>query len=174
MFSLFTSDFDLGLASRKKFEKKKKKRIWRTEFKFWTRLFAFSHSANCLEKQIFSESMFDLVGFLWHINHWRLCNAKSLYIYIKFIWFGLVGFYGISTIGGYLIPNLLYTYIFNIYSLVWFAFYGISTIGGYLIPNLLYTYIFDIYNLVWFGFYGISTIGGYLIPNLLYTYIFNI
>ena len=27
------------------------------------------------------------------------------------IWFGLVVFYGISTIVGYLMPNLLYTYI---------------------------------------------------------------
>ena len=52
---------------------------------------------------------------LWHINYWRLSNAKSaLYIYIKYIGFGLVGFYGISTIGGYLMPNPLYTYILNI------------------------------------------------------------
>ena len=40
---------------------------------------------------------------LWNINHCRLFNAKSsLYIYIKYIWFGLVGFYGISTFVGYL------------------------------------------------------------------------
>ena len=57
---------------------------------------------------------------LWHINHCRLFNAKSsLYIYIKYIGFGLVGFYGISTIVGYLMPNPLYTYILNIYDLVW-------------------------------------------------------
>ena len=55
---------------------------------------------------------------LWHINHCRLFNAKSsLYIYIKYIWFGLVGFYGISTIVGYLMPNPFYTYILNIYDL---------------------------------------------------------
>ena len=48
---------------------------------------------------------------LWHINHCRLFNAKSsLYIYIKYIGFGLVGFYGISTIVGYLMPIPLYTY----------------------------------------------------------------
>ena len=35
------------------------------------------------------------------------------------MWFGLVGFYGISTIVGYLMPNPLYTYILNIYDLVW-------------------------------------------------------
>ena len=34
-------------------------------------------------------------------------------------WFGL--FYGISTLKGYLIPNPLYTYILNIYDLVWFV-----------------------------------------------------
>ena len=37
-------------------------------------------------------------------------------------WFGLVGFYGISTIVGYLIPNPLYTYILNVYGLVLLAF----------------------------------------------------
>ena len=49
---------------------------------------------------------------LWHINHCRLFNAKSsLYIYIKYIWFGLVGFYSISTIVGYSMPHPLYIYI---------------------------------------------------------------
>ena len=32
---------------------------------------------------------------------------------ILFIWFGLVGFYGISTIVGYLMPNPLYTCVSN-------------------------------------------------------------
>ena len=73
-----------------------------------------------------------------------------IYIYIKYIWFGLVGFYGISTIIGYLMPNPLYTYILNTFGLVWF--YGISTIVGYLIPNPLYTYILNIYDLVLLGF----------------------
>ena len=70
-------------------------------------------------------NIYGLVWFglvLWHINHCRLFNAKSsLYIYIKYIWFGLVGFYGISTIVGYLMPNPIYTYISNIYGLVWFG-----------------------------------------------------
>ena len=39
---------------------------------------------------------------------------NPLYTYIKYIAFGLVGFYGISTIVGYLMPNPLYTYILNI------------------------------------------------------------
>ena len=67
---------------------------------------------------------------------------------------GLAWFYGISIIVGYLMPNTLYTYILNIYDLVWFGlvwFYGISTIICYSRPNPLYTYILDIYDLVWFG-----------------------
>ena len=60
---------------------------------------------------------------LWHINHCRLFNAKSsLYKYIKYIGFDLVGFYGISTIVGYLMPNPLYTNILNIYDLVGLGF----------------------------------------------------
>ena len=61
---------------------------------------------------------------LWHINHYRLFNVKSfLYIYIKYIGFGLVGFYGILTIVGYLMPNPVYIYIYiYIYDLVWFDF----------------------------------------------------
>ena len=35
-------------------------------------------------------------------------------------WF--IGFYGISTIVGYLMLNPLYTYILNIYDLVWLGF----------------------------------------------------
>ena len=63
---------------------------------------------------------------------------------------GLIWFYGISSIVGYLVPNPLYRYIFNIYDLVWF--YGISSIVGYLMSNPLYRYIFNIYDLVGFGF----------------------
>ena len=36
--------------------------------------------------------------------------------------FGLIWFHGTSTIAGYLIPNPLYTYILNIYDLVWLGF----------------------------------------------------
>ena len=73
---------------------------------------------NIKQKQIFG-----LFGFLWHINHCMLFNTKSsLYIYIKYIWYVLVGFYSTSTIVGYLKPNPLYTYILNIYDLVWLGF----------------------------------------------------
>ena len=70
--------------------------------------------------------VYGLVWFglvLWHINHCWLFNAKSsLYIYIKYLWFGWVWFYGISTMVGYLMANPLYTYILNIYDLVGFGF----------------------------------------------------
>ena len=52
---------------------------------------------------------------LWHINHCWLFNAKSCFcLYIKYIRFGLVGFYRMSAIVDYLMPNLFFTYIFNI------------------------------------------------------------
>ena len=67
-----------------------------------------------------------MIWFGWvlcHINHCWLFNAKSyFYIYIRYIIFGLVGFYGISTILGYLMPNPVFTNILNIYDLVWLGF----------------------------------------------------
>ena len=125
-------------------------------------------------------NIYDLVWYgmiLWHINHCRLSNAKSsLYIYIKYIWFGLVWFYGISTIVGYLMPNLLYIYIYiyiYIYDLVWYSLWHINHCRLSNAKSSLYIYI----KYIWFGlvwFYGISTIVGYLMPNPLYTYILNI
>ena len=52
-----------------------------------------------------------LLGFM--AGYWK--PNPFLYIHIKYIWFGLFGFYGISTIVGYLMPNPLYTYISIIY-----------------------------------------------------------
>ena len=64
------------------------------------------------------------------------------------------GFYGISTLLGYLMPNPLHTSTLNIKDL--FGFYGISTILCYLIiylmQNLHRTDISNIYDLVWLGF----------------------
>ena len=71
-------------------------------------------------------NIYDLVGLAGWLVGWfefygistfcRLFIAKilSIHIYIKYIRFSLVGFYGISTIVGYLMPNPLYTYILNI------------------------------------------------------------
>ena len=120
-------------------------------------------------------NIYDLVWLgLRHINECRLFNAKSsLYIYTKYIWFGLVGFYGISILVGYIMPNPLYTHILNIYDLVWLVLWHINHCGLFNAKYSLYIHI----NYIWFrltGFYGISTIVGNLIPNLLYTYILNI
>ena len=49
-------------------------------------------------------------------------------------------------------PNPLYTYILNIYGFGWVGFYGISTIVGYLMPNPFYTYILNIYDIVGLAF----------------------
>ena len=109
-------------------------------------------------------------GFMAH-NHCRLFKAKSfIYVYIEYIWFGLVWFYGISAIKNYLMPDHLYTYI----SYIWFVslgFYSIPTIVGYLMPNPLYIYLYIYLGLV--GFYGISTTVGYSMPNHLHTYTTN-
>ena len=115
----------------------------------------------------------------------------------------MVGFYGISTIAGYLILNHFYTYRLNIKDLVWSGFSGISTFEGYLMPNHFYLYTLNIKNFVWWvlwhinhcrlfnaksslyiyiryigfvwlRFYGISTIVGYLMPNPHYKYILDI
>ena len=103
---------------------------------------------------------------LWYINNCRLFNVKSpLYIYINYIWFCLVGFYGISHYCRlFNAKSSLYIYI----KYIWFClvgFYGISTIVDYLMSNpLLYIYI----NYIWFflvGFYDISTIVDYLMSN---------
>ena len=49
---------------------------------------------------------FDLA--FWLINYCRLFNARSsLYIYFKYIWFGFVLFYGLSTIVGYIMVKRL-------------------------------------------------------------------
>ena len=53
----------------------------------------------------------------------------------------------------------------NIYDLVWVGFYGISTIVGYLMPNPLYTYILNIYDLVRLDYMAYQTIVGCLMLN---------
>ena len=63
---------------------------------------------------------------------------------MKYIGFGLVGFYGISTIMGYLM------YISDIYDLV--GFYSIPTIVDYFMSNPLYSYVYIKY--IRFGLAG--------------------
>ena len=60
--------------------------------------------------------------------------SNPFYVYIKYIGFGLIGFYGTSTIVGYLMPNPFYDYIKYIgFGLV--GFYGISTFIGSISIN---------------------------------------
>ena len=79
---------------------------------------------------------------------------NPLYTYIGF---GLVGFYAISTIVSYLMPNPLYTDIKYIgFGLV--GFYAISTIVGYLMPNPFYKYIYIFFHMVkWFRLFLSNT-----------------
>ena len=67
------------------------------------------------------------------------------------IWFGLVWFYGISTIVGYLMPNSFSTYILNIYDLVWFGLvlWHINHCRVFNAKFFFYIYI-KIY-MIWFG-----------------------
>ena len=73
-----------------------------------------------------------MIWFGWvllHIKHCWVFNAKSLlYVYIRYILFGLAGLYGISTIIGYLMPNPFHTYITDIYDLVWLGFMAYQTL----------------------------------------------
>ena len=64
---------------------------------------------------------------------------------MKYTGFGSVGFYGISTLVGYLMLHSVYTYILDIYDLIWFYF--ISNNVGYLMPNPVYTYVLNISDL---------------------------
>ena len=74
-------------------------------------------------KRDFQDVIIIIIIIIIIILNKQLFNVKSsLYIYIKYIWFELVGFYGISTFVGYLMPNPLYTYILNIYDFVWLGF----------------------------------------------------
>ena len=73
-----------------------------------------------MSNPIYTYIIKNMIWFSWLINPCRLFHVKSyLYIYIKYIWFGLVG---LSTLVGYLMPNPIYTYILNIYDLVWLAY----------------------------------------------------
>ena len=81
-----------------------------------------------------------------------LFNAKYyLYIYIKYIGFGLVWFYGTSTtVGLFNAKYYLYIYIKYVgfglvwFGLVWCGFMAHQLLLLYLMPNTIYTYILNI------------------------------
>ena len=109
--------------------------------------------------------------FLWHIDLCPLFKAKSyFYINIRYIWFGLVGLYGISIVAGYLMPNSLSLSIY-IY-IIWFVLvlWHCNHCWSFNAKSFLLIYI----QYIWFclvGFYGILTIVGYLMPSCFTIYI---
>ena len=95
----------------------------------------------------YTNNLYVVVWFglvVWHINHCGLFNVKSsFYIYIKYLLFGLVGFYAISTIVGYSMLHPLYSYILNIYGLVWLGWvlWHIDHCRLFTAKSSLYIYI---------------------------------
>ena len=85
---------------------------------------------------------------LWHINNCWSFNARFfLCVYIKYIWFDMVWFYGISTIVGHLMPDTFYAYILNIYDLIWFGLvlWHINNCWSFNPKSFFFTYILDIW-----------------------------
>ena len=67
-------------------------------------------------------------------------------IYQIYTGFELLGIYGISAIGGYLLPNPIYSYMSNIYG-IWFG-YDLWHINYYGLFNTKFCfYKLNIYNL---------------------------
>ena len=64
--------------------------------------------------------------------------------------FFLVGFYGISTIVRYLMPNPLYTYILNIHDFFGWVLWYINHCGLFNAKSSLYIYIK--HDFFWLGF----------------------
>ena len=65
-------------------------------------------------------------------------------LYIKDILFCLVGFYCISTIVCYSMPNPLYAYILNVYDLIWLGLWHIINCWLFNAKSSVYIYIKDI------------------------------
>ena len=110
---------------------------------------------------------------LWHINHWRLFDAKfSLYGCIKYMWFGLIELYGISTIVGYLMPHSL----FHMYQIYMICF-------GCVLWHINHWKIFDAkfslcicIKYIWFGLvelHGISTLVGWALWHINHCRLFD-
>ena len=87
------------------------------------------------------------------------------------IWLGFIGFYGISTILGYLMPNPLYTYIYIKYIRLGWVLWHINY--SRLFNDI---YILNIYDLAWFHWvlWHINHSGLFNAKSSLYIYILNI
>ena len=123
------------------------------------------------------------VWFSWilrQINHCRLFNAKSsLFIYIKYIWFGCI--YIKCIWFGLVLWHINHCRLLNAKSslfiyikYIWFGWvlWHINHCRLFNSKSPFYIYI----KYIWFGlvwFYGMSIIVGYLMLNPLYSYISN-
>ena len=99
------------------------------------------------KRTLYSLDRLDQLYWFGLVEFYGISTKSCFYIYIKYICFGRVGDYGISTILIYYARSSLYIYI----EYIWFGrvgFYGISTIVGYLMPNPLYGYIHIKYRVV--------------------------
>ena len=117
----------------------------------WTYMiwFGWSFMAHQLLKVILCQILFIHINWiymiwfawvLWHINHCALFNAKSSSpIYIEYIGFGWVGFYGTSTIVGYFAPNL-FSYIY-----IRYTGFGLIAKSYIYIYIYIHTYIYIMY-----------------------------
>ena len=106
------------------------------------------------------------------------CQILFLYIYqIYMIWFGLIGFYGISTVIGYLMPNPVFIYISNLYDLVWFdrVLWHINRYWLFNAKSCFYIYIKSIwFGLVWSGLWHINRYWLFDAKSCFYIYIKSI
>ena len=88
-----------------------------------------------------------------------LMPTLFLYLYNKYIGFGLLGFYSLSTIGAYSMPNPLYLYIY-IYIYIYIIY--------------IYIYIYVCVCVIWFGWilWHISSCRLFHNKSSLYIYIY--
>ena len=106
---------------------------------------------------------------LWGFNHCRLFNVKSfLYRHIAYIGFGLVGFYGVSIIKGYLVSNPFYSNILHIQDLVWLGYQPLLVIQW----EILFIHTYYIYR-IWFHcvLWDINHCKSFKVKSFLYIYI---
>ena len=96
-----------------------------------------------------------------------LCQILFIHIY----WFGLIWFYGLSTILDHLMPNPFYRYISNIYGLVWFGFmeYQPLEVISY---QILFIHMHKIYK-IWFRLVSCHLNNCRLFDAKSYLYILN-
>ena len=74
-----------------------------------------------------------------------LAWQRDMIMMMKYIWFGVVGFYGISIIVDYSMPKPFYIYVLNIYNMVCFDWY-INHYRLYNAESSLFIYI----KYIWF------------------------